>query len=148
MSVSKIVRASKVITLVAPLAVLLSANPALGNAHGRGGACKADIQQFCPDITPGPGAFRAYQQCLQDHADQLSAACQQQRSQWQVKMQEILQACAAETSPGGVCADAGSDPRAIFTCLHQNRHSLSPQCQAQLPHRRHHHGDKGSAPAS
>ena len=142
-------RVLKFVTLVAPLAVVLSAVPGVVYAHG-GGACRQDIQQFCPNITPGPGTFKAYQQCLEDNAANLSAPCKQERSQWQAKMQQTLAACTMETSPGGVCASAGPDPGAIIKCLHQHHANLSQACSDQLPRRRHHHhhGDKRPAAAS
>ena len=39
----------------------LTAAPALAHGPGRGGACRADIAALCPDVTPGP---RAYRSCL------------------------------------------------------------------------------------
>ncbi|HVN86129.1 MAG TPA: hypothetical protein VMW17_14920 [Candidatus Binatia bacterium] len=131
-------RTSKVVTKIALLVAALSAAPALVYAHGRGGgACRQDIEQLCPSITPGPGAFQAYHQCLEDNASKLSPACQQERSRWQAKVQQTLQAC--QTDIQSLCSSAGSDTHAIFKCLHENRDNLSQECRDQLPHRHHHH---------
>lgn len=129
---------SKFVVLVTPLSLALAATPAL--AHGGGGACRADVKQLCPDITPGPGAFQSVHACLQQNAANLSPACQAQIAKWEAKRAAVLQACQAETQSGGVCGDVGTAPGAIFKCLYQNRADLSQACSEALPHRhRHHH---------
>jgi hypothetical protein len=125
---------SKTVSFIVPLAILFGAMPVAAYMHGGDAACRQDIQKFCPDITPGPGAFRAYRQCLEDNAANLSPACQQERSQRRARLEEVFQACKADIETS--CSDAGSDRRAVFKCLHQHRADLSPTCQDQLPHQR------------
>jgi hypothetical protein len=114
----------------------LVATPVLAHGGGDRGACRADVQRLCPDITPGPGSWKSIHDCLTQNAANLSAACQQQRSKMQAKMDQALQACQADIQM--LCANAGSDPHATFKCLFQNRADLSQACRDALPHHRHH----------
>ncbi len=146
---------STIISLIAPLAVALTVAPAVAHGHGRGGPCRQDLQALCPNVTPGPGSFRscietlcpsitpgpgAFGNCLQQHAGQLSAACQQHLSRMQAKMAAWRQACQGDAQT--LCGDA-TGPRAVFKCLHQHQAELSPACQELLAqhhgHHRHHH---------
>ena len=148
------------LTAIAAFAVALAVSgPAL--AHEHGGACRQDLQALCPNVTPGPGAFKgclstlcpdvtpgpgAFGKCLNEHASQLSTACQEQLSQFQSKMAEwkqaFQQACGSDAQT--YCADA-SGPHATFKCLHDNKDQLSEGCQSFLAehhhhrHHRHHH---------
>jgi hypothetical protein len=56
-------KVSKIITLVAPLALALAAAPASAHGFGGGGACRPLLQQLCPSVTPGPGPG-GYGSCL------------------------------------------------------------------------------------
>ena len=133
-------RTSTLITLIAPFTMALIATPVLAHGGGGKGACRQDIQRLCPDITPGPGSWKAVHDCLEQNAANLSPACQQQRSRMQAKMDQVLQTC--QTDIQSLCSDASSDPRATFKCLFQHRHDLLQACRDALPHHRHrhHHG--------
>ena len=139
-------RASKVVGLLLPLAVAFTAQP--GHACPGGGkwACKQDIKQFCPDITPGPGSRKSIHNCLQQNAANLSPACQQQLAKMQAKVAALLQTC--ESDVQALCSDVASDTHATLKCLHQHRSSLSQACQDQLPNHRwkHHHGKDCQTP--
>ena len=52
-----------------------AADQAPDTSPARGGACKGDIQQFCPNIKPGGGRIAA---CFKENKDQLSDACKAQ----------------------------------------------------------------------
>jgi hypothetical protein len=139
-------RTSKVVGLLLPLAVAFTAQPGWAWPGGGKMACKQDIQQFCPDITPGPGRFKGIHNCLQENAANLSPACQQQLTEMQAKVTALLQTCAGDIQ--ALCSNAGADTHATLKCLHQNRSSLSQACQDQLPSHRgkHHHGKACSPP--
>lgn len=138
-------KASRFAALLLPLSVALTAQP--GWAHGGGKwACKDDIKQFCPDITPGPGSFKSVHDCLQQNAANLSAACQQQFAQMQAKVATLLQTCQSDIET--LCNDVAADTHATLKCLREHRSSLSQACQDQLPkhHWRHHHGKDCKTP--
>jgi hypothetical protein len=140
-------RASMVVGLLLPLAVALTVQPGWACPGGGKWACKQDIAQFCPDITPGPGSFKSIHDCLQQNAANLSPACQQQLTEMQAKVTALLQTCASDIQ--ALCSPVASDTHATLKCLHQNRSSLSQACQDQLPshHGKHHHGKECSPPA-
>ncbi len=142
------------ITLIAPLAVAMTVAPAAAHGHGDKGACRQDLQALCPNVTPGPGAFRgcletlcpsvtpgpgAFGSCLQEHASQLSAACQEQLKRRQARIAAFHQAC--DTDLQTYCASV-SGPRGVFRCLHHHQNQLSQACQtflAERPGQRFHH---------
>jgi hypothetical protein len=161
---------SKVITLIAPLAMTLAvaAGPARAEfgAGPGAGPCKQDVQALCPSVTPGPGSFHyclgtlcpdlapgpgGFLGCLQKYADKLSPACQQHLSEVQAKMaawkQAFQQACQGDVQ--AFCGDAGADHRAVFKCLHEHGDELSQTCKDQLAEHHGHHGDHcaGATPA-
>ncbi len=145
-------RIAQVAGLLLPLSLALAAQPGWACPGGGKWACKDDVKQFCPDITPGPGSRKSIHDCLQQNAANLSPACQQQLSQMQAKVAALLQTCASDIQ--SLCSDSASDTHATLKCLHENRSSLSQACKDQLPKHRwkHHHGkdcqgsvDSGSA---
>ncbi len=148
-------RTSRFALFVAPLALALAGTPALAHGHCGGGACREDLQTLCPDVTPGPGAFRnclatlcpdatpgpgAFASCLQQHASELSAACQQQLNEMQAKMAAWEQACGGDVQT--FCSDAAPGPWSIGKCLREHQSELSQSCQDLLAqhhgHHRHH----------
>ena len=140
-------RAPQIVALLLPLSVAFTAQP--GWAHGGGGqwACGQDIKQFCPDITPGPGSRASIHACLQNNEANLSPGCQAQLAKMQAKVAALLQTCESDIQT--LCSEVASDTHATLKCLHENRSSLSPACQDQLPthHWGHHHGKDCKAPA-
>ena len=151
---------SKFIMLIAPLTVALTITPALAHGHHGGGACRQDLQTLCPNVTPGPGAFRdclatlcpdltpgrgAFASCLQQHASELSAACQQQLDTMQAKIAAWQQACGGDAQT--FCGDAGPGPWRIGKCLREHQSELSQPCQDLLAqHHGHHHHHQCGAP--
>ncbi len=152
-------RPSKVALFILPLAGLLAV-PVLAHEHGHHGrgVCRQDLKTLCPnaanfrdcmsglcpDVTPGPGSFAT---CLQQHAAQLSPACQQHLTEMQAKFGAWQQAC--ETDVQTFCGDAGPSPRKIHRCLRQHKSQLSQACQDMLAQHRghgHHHGQGRSTP--
>jgi len=152
----------KIVTLIGPLALTLAMAAAPARAeHGMGpgaGPCAQDVQALCPSVTPGPGSFHyclgtlcpdlapgpgGFLGCLQKYLDKLSTACQQHLTDLQAKMaawkQAFQQACQGDVQT--FCADAGSDPRAVFKCLHEHKDDLSQTCKDQLAEHHWHHGD-------
>ncbi len=152
-------RISPMTLLAAPLALGLMTTAALAHRHHGGGACRQDLQALCPDVTPGPGGFHdclatlcpdatpgpgAFASCLQQHASQLSSACQQQLSKMQAKMAAWQQACGADVQT--FCSDTGPGPWKIGKCLRSHQSELSQTCQDLLAQHHHHHHHHGANP--
>jgi hypothetical protein len=163
-------RRSKVIAVIAPLAVTLAVAASSARAGQwagpAAGACNQDVQALCPSVTPGPGSFHyclgtlcpdlaagpgGFLTCLQKYTDKLSPACQQNLSDLQAKVaawkQAFQQACQGDVQ--AFCADAGADHGAVFKCLHQHKDELSQTCKDQLAEHHGHHGGHcaGTTPA-
>src|SRR5437899_12951616 len=114
---------SRIITLIASLALALTATPVFAHQEHEPGPCREDVQALCPNVTPGPGSFRyclgtlcpnlapgpgGVASCLQQHTDKLSAACQEHLSQVQAKIDAWRQACQSDVQP--FCSDVGPGP--------------------------------------
>jgi len=108
------------------------------------GPCRQDIQKFCPNATPGSGAFR---DCLEQHKAELSPACQARINEAKSRIADWRKACGADLQK--VCSDVVG-PRNLRRCLSQHRDQLSPSCQDQLakhPERERHHPQGTPTPA-
>lgn len=156
-------RGSKVIALIAPLAVAFAAAPGPARAEHQEGPCSQDVQALCPSVTPGPGSFHyclgtlcpdlqpgpgGFLGCLQKYTDKLSPACQQHLSELQAKMaawkQAFQQACQGDVQ--ALCGDVGTDHHAVFKCLHQHQDQLSQACKDQLAKHRGRSHDRCPGP--
>jgi hypothetical protein len=124
--------------LIAPLAVALGIAAAPAAAQRGGGPCRQDIEKLCPNIKPGGGAFR---DCLEQHASELSPACQQHLSQMKAKMQAWQQACQDDVQK--LCANVESGGGNIMRCLRDHHDQLSQACQDQIAQHRRGRGRRG-----
>ncbi|MFI5398525.1 MAG: hypothetical protein ACHQ9S_23590 [Candidatus Binatia bacterium] len=156
---------SKFIMLIAPLTVALMAAPALAHRPHGGGACSADLQTLCPNVTPGPGSFRdclatlcpnltagprAFASCLPEAATSkgvtLSDQCQAHLTKMQAKIAAWQMAC-GNYAQLNCTGDTG--PRAIGQCLRaaqKNDPQFPAACAALLAQHHghhHHHGPAG-----
>ena len=134
----------RAIMLIVPLAVALCGPSGSVHAQG-GGPCRQDIEKLCPGIKPGGGAFRS---CLEQHATELSPACQDRLKQMKANAAAWRQACQDDVHK--FCAQTEPGHGNIMRCLHKHHDELSKTCQDQIAqHRRGHrpHGQT-SAPAS
>ncbi len=157
-------KVSNVVSLIVPVAIVLTVATAPAHAHGAGGACRQDVQALCPNVTPGPGSFRdclktlcpditsgpgSFGACLKQHESQLSAACQQHLSRVAAKLEAVRQACQPDVQ--SFCSDVTPGHGAIIKCLRQHKGELSQTCKEQL-HKlrrwRHHHHTPTAAPDS
>jgi hypothetical protein len=156
---------SKLLALVAALAVVSAVAAGSARADHSAGPCAQDVPLLCPSVTPGPGSFRyclgtlcpdlapgpgGFVSCLQQYADKLSPACQQHLSELQTRMaawkQAFEQACRGDVQT--FCAEAGADHHAVFQCLRQHRDQLSQTCKDQLAEHHGHHRDHCGPPAA
>ena len=157
-------KVSKIITLVAPLAMALAAAPALAHGPGGEGACRQDLTKLCshltpapgpgnclkalcPSFTPGPGAFAS---CLLGLPSGVSDQCKQQLTQMQAKIAAWHTAfnTACSTDVSSFCKNVTTGPWTQVQCLRQavvNNQPVSAPCQAFLAkhHGHGHHGHPG-----
>lgn len=149
------------------LSAALMAAPAL--AHGpHGGPCRTELQalhqKLCPNVTPGPGAWKScplcpertpgpggFSSCLQEAAAAngvtLSEPCLAHLTTMQDKMAAWKTACAPAVTnlcPNITPGPGKSGHRAIGKCLHENQSELTanyPACADLLAqhHGQHHH---------
>jgi hypothetical protein len=132
-------KAWKIVTLVAPLAVALTMSPSLAQPKRGEGPCREDVKKLCPDIKPGGGRYR---DCLKQHAAELSPACQEHVKQVKAKVAAWRQACQDDVQK--FCPSVGPGHGKIAKCLHQHHDDLSQACKDQLAQGRHQR--RGAAP--
>ncbi len=127
-------RVSKTIMLIIPLGAALTL---LGPAHAQRGTgpCRQDVQKLCPNVKPGGGALR---DCLQQHASELSPACQEHLKQAKARMAQWRQACHDDVQK--LCSTVSPGHGGIVRCLQQHHDQLSKSCQDQLAQARAHRG--------
>jgi hypothetical protein len=120
----------KVMTWIAPLAVALSVAPGPAQAQRGKGPCREDIQKFCAGVQPGGGRFR---DCLQQHAAELTPACQQHLKQMKAKVAAWREACEGDVQK--LCSGVAPGRGGIVRCLREHQGDLSQACKDQLAQR-------------
>jgi hypothetical protein len=132
----------KVMTLIAPLAVALTAVPEPAHAQRGQGPCRDDIQKFCAGVQRGGGRFR---DCLLQHEAELTPACQQHLQQMKARVSAWRQACEGDAQKfcNGVAPGRGG----IVKCLREHQNDLTQACKDQLAQGRGPRGPRGPAPA-
>lgn len=95
---------------------------------GKGGACKADVEQFCKDVKPGKGGIF---KCLKEHEAELSEPCKAQRGRMAARVKRGLnkakQAC--QTDIDQFCKDVPEGEGRVAKCLKGHAEELSPSCK-------------------
>jgi hypothetical protein len=105
-----------------------------------GGACKADIDQFCKDAEKGKIG-----ECLHQHEADLSEGCKKDMKRHEKKKmmearKEVKDACKADVDQ--FCKDMDKDK--IGDCLKQHKDELSADCKAsrEKMHKMHERREK------
>jgi len=93
--------------------------------HGDG-ACKADAEKLCSDVS---GGRRAIGECLHQHQSDLSAECQAKLEKF-AKHRERFMACHDDVKK--LCGDAGHDRDEIRDCLSEHESELSDGCRVAM----------------
>ncbi len=112
---------------IAALAAALGLTAGPAHAQRGQGPCREDIQKFCPNVQPGGGRFR---DCLQQHAAELSPACQQHIKETKAQVATWRQACEADVQK--LCSGVSPGQGRIIACLRQHEADLSQPCKDQL----------------
>ena len=104
-------------------------------AQGAQGPCREDIQKFCSGVQPGGGR---YHDCLQQHAADLSSACQRHVQQVKERSSGWRQACQADVQK--LCSSVTAGHGDTMQCLQQHEADLSQACKDQLAQGHHPRG--------
>ncbi len=122
----------KKIFVLSLLAAVLAV-PALSRAEDEApeqGPCKADVQKFCKDVTPGGGRVIA---CLKAHEDKLSPECkaagQKAKERVAQARKDFDTACADDRQK--LCKDA-KPGREMMMCFHEHENDLSEGCKSMI----------------
>lgn len=134
-------KVQRAIMLIASLAGTLCVPSGPVRAQRGSGPCRQDIQKLCPGIKRGGGAFR---NCLEQHAVELSPACQDHLKQMKAKAAAWRQACQDDVQK--FCAQVDPGHGNIKKCLHQHHDELSQTCQNQIAQHRRGHQPRAQAP--
>ncbi len=92
-------------------------------------ACEADVQKLCPGTKPGMERH----QCMQQHKDEVSAACRdffEHAIEERGERREAMRACRADAQK--FCKDVNAGGGRIVQCLRQHQSELSEGCAKQL----------------
>jgi hypothetical protein len=128
-------------TKILAAAVLLLAAAARAEHDGKGkdheGACKADVEKFCKDVTPGGGRIMA---CLKAYEDKVSEACKakgaETKGQWKEKhpkMAASMEACKADKDK--FCKDVEPGEGRVMDCMKSHGQDLSSGCRETMEHK-------------
>ena len=93
--------------------------------HGSG-ACKADVEKFCSDVS---GGHRAVGECLHDHQSDLSSECQAKLENF-AQHKERFMACHDDVKK--LCGNVEHGREAIKDCLQSHESELSDTCRAAM----------------
>jgi hypothetical protein len=116
----------KVLGYLAMISGLLILSPwtaITANAQGTG-PCAEDMEKFCKGVEPGGG--RIYN-CFNEHAKDLSPACQEHIKAMKAKVREAKKACADDVDK--FCQDVKAGGGRIGKCLKQHADELSTECK-------------------
>ena len=112
--------------LLVSSAVWLAASAFAFEKHGSGGACKADVEKFCSDVS---GGRRAIGDCLRQHQSDLSTECQAKLEKF-AEHSGRLKACRDDVEK--LCANVEHRKGQIRDCLRQHESEVSDGCRAAL----------------
>jgi len=114
--------------IVISSAVWLAAPASAFEGHeGHGsGACKADVEKFCSDVS---GGRRAVGECLHDHQSDLSSECQAKLEKF-AQHKERFMACHDDVKK--LCGDVEHGREAIKDCLQSHESEVSDGCRAAM----------------
>lgn len=92
------------------------------------GPCFEDRQKFCSDVKPGAGRIF---ECLDEHEDDLSAACKDHIEKMSQKFQQFVDACRDDLAK--YCPQVKPGQGRGIACLRGNEDKLSAACRNALP---------------
>jgi len=129
-------KAGKILGIVLSI-VCLSAMPVLAGqdliqtvANG----CKAELESYCKDVTPGEGRILA---CLYSHQDKLSGKCEYALFDAAVQLERAVAAlayvvneCADDLDKH--CSSVAAGEGRLLACIEKNDNKVSSRCRDAL----------------
>ncbi|MBC2712748.1 MAG: hypothetical protein HGJ94_17695 [Desulfosarcina sp.] len=117
--------------------LLLAAMPASAEkslVESVANGCKAELQTYCKDVTPGDGRILA---CLYAHGDKLSGQCEYALYDAAVQLERAVAAlayvaneCADDLDQ--YCSDVPMGQGRLLKCLEKNDKKVSQRCKQAL----------------
>lgn len=89
--------------------------------------CSDDLEKFCKDVLPGGGRII---ECMENHENELSAACKVKFQDVMKRINEAKEACAQDIE--SICKDVQPGGGRIAKCLKENKEKISPECREKL----------------
>ncbi len=119
---------SRAIPILAAVSIW-TASPAFahGSRHHGGGACRADVEKLCSDVSGGRHAIGT---CLREHESELTNECREKLAAWQTK-RERFRACRDDAKR--LCGEA--ERGEIRECLRSHEAELSEGCREVVERR-------------
>lgn len=96
--------------------------------------CKAELQTYCKDVTPGEGRLLA---CIFAHEDKLSAQCEYALYDSAVQLERAVSALTYVATECGddlstLCAEVEAGEGRLLECLDKNDVKVSQRCKGAL----------------
>ncbi len=96
--------------------------------------CKAELESYCKDVTPGEGRILA---CLYAHGDKLSGQCEYALYDAAVQLERAVSAmayvaneCAEDLDKN--CSNVAMGQGRLLKCLDKNANKVSQRCKQAL----------------
>ena len=129
-------KAKRILGIVLSI-VFLSAMPALAGedlVQTVADGCKAELESYCKDVTPGDGRILA---CLYSHQDKLSGKCEYALFDAAVQLERAIAAlsyvvneCADDFDQH--CSNVAVGEGRLLECLEKNEKKVSARCTGAL----------------
>ncbi len=100
----------------------------VASAEQEGGRpCADDAARLCKGVHPGEGRIV---NCLKEHKDQLSPACEENIARAKEEIKEAKEACHDDIQT--LCKDVKPGGGRIVQCLRQHEGELAPACREHI----------------
>lgn len=100
--------------------------PALAVEVEKKGACRAEVEKICPNLTMKTGLGK----CLRAHKSEFSKECQEKAEERRAEIKVALTDCKVDMKK--LCAGVEKGQGRIVQCLKQNTAKLSPACKSHV----------------
>ncbi len=121
-----------VLSLLFLVAIPVAAEQDLVKSVAQG--CKAELETYCKDVTPGDGRILA---CLYAHGDKLSGQCEYALYDAAVQLERAVAALAylaneCSDDLDQYCSDVAMGQGRLLKCLEKNDKKISQRCKQAL----------------
>lgn len=91
------------------------------------GPCKADVEAYCKDVTPGGGAII---KCLKDNEAKLKPECVAHLKAAKEAMKDVKEACHEDFEK--FCHDTKPGRGRVMKCMKEHKAELSEGCKNEI----------------